>query len=171
MRVDANGNELRQRTVWLPAEVLQLIQVDGLNLSAFVRQQLEILYSGEATIEALNQRVRLVEAARESMAHQRRIDAEREAERERARDSVRLLRAERDQARARRDGVADALLQIVGDGNPGDFSRVLPENDPHGDRIGDWEALVRRVSRLCGAEVDSAGVADGLKKLIAAARR
>ena len=45
---------------------------------------------------------------------------------------------------------------------------MLPENDPNGDRVDDWEALVRRVSRLCGAEIDSAEVAAGLRALVAA---
>ena len=46
---------------------------------------------------------------------------------------------------------------------------MLPENDPHGDRVDDWDALVRRVSRLCGAEIDSAEVAAVLRALVAKA--
>lgn len=46
---------------------------------------------------------------------------------------------------------------------------MLPENDPHGDRVDDWDALVRRVSRLCGAAIDSAEVAAGLRAIVAKA--
>ena len=78
------------------------------------------------------------------------------------------MRAERDAAKVRQDGIADALLQIVGDGSTDRYRRMLPENDPDGDRVDDWEALVRRISRLCGAEIDSAEVAAGLRALLAA---
>ena len=79
------------------------------------------------------------------------------------------MRAEREAAQARQDGIADALLQIIGDEPTGRYRRMLPENDPEGDRVDDWDALVRRVSRLCGAEIDSAEVAAGLRALVAAA--
>ena len=78
------------------------------------------------------------------------------------------MRAERDAAEARQDGIADALLQVIGDDSPRRLARLLPENDREGDRVDDWEALVRRVSRLCGAEIDSAEVAAGLRALLAA---
>ncbi len=114
------------------------------------------------------ERGRLVRAARESLARHRRAEQEREAERERARESVRQMRAGREAATVRQEGIADALLQIVGDGSPRRYARMLPENDLDGDRVDDWEALVRRVSRLCGAEIDSAEVAAVLRGLVAA---
>jgi hypothetical protein len=45
---------------------------------------------------------------------------------------------------------------------------MLPENDREGDLMDDWEALVRRISRLCGAEIDSAEAAAGLRALLTA---
>lgn len=168
MRVDRDGRLIQQVTVWLPVEMVQLLKVDGLNISAFIRDQIALLY-GEPAASQNNSRDRLVRAAQENLARHRQAQAEHDAEVERARSVVRQLRAERDATRARQDGIADALSQIIGDGSPGHFSRLLPENDPHGDRIGDWEALVRRVSRLCGAEIDSAEVAAGLRALVAKA--
>lgn len=88
---------------------------------------------------------------------------------ERARVVVRGMRAEREAARSRQDGITEALLQIVGDGSIDRYRRMLPENDPEGDRVDDWEALVRRVSRLCGAEVDSAEVTAELRTVTAEA--
>jgi hypothetical protein len=79
------------------------------------------------------------------------------------------MRAERDAAKARQDLILDALLQVVGDGPVDRYRRMLPENDPNGDRVDDWDALVRRVSRLCGAEIDSAEVATGVRALVAKA--
>ena len=78
------------------------------------------------------------------------------------------MRADHDATKARQDAVADALLQIIGDDPTGRYLRTLPENDLNGDRMDDWEALVRRVSRLCGAEIDSAEVAAGLRALVSA---
>lgn len=169
MRVDRDGRLLQQTTVWLPVEMMQLIKADRLNISAFIRQQLDLLYNLEAESGSREYRARLVEAARESLARQREVDAAAETDRERARAAVRVMRAERDAAKARQDGITEALLQIVGDGSMDRYRRMLPENDLDGDRVDDWDALVRRVSRLCGAEIDSAEVAEGLKKLIAAA--
>lgn len=167
MRVDRDGRLLQQTTVWLPVEMMQLIKADRLNISAFIRQQLDLLYDLEPESGSLEHRALLVEAARESLARQREVDAAAEADRERARAAVRAMRAERDAAKARQDGITEALLQIAGDDEPGRFARILPENDPEGDRVDDWDALVRRVSRLCGAEIDTAEVAAGLRHLLA----
>lgn len=167
MRIDRNGQALHQATVWLPAEVLELLRADRFNLSAFVREQIALVYGDGSPADVLNRRAELIEAARESLTRQRRLDAEQEANRERARATVRLMRAEREAAQARQDGIADALNQIIGDEPPGRYARLLPENDPDGDNIKGWEALVRRVSRLCGAELDSAEVANGLRTLVA----
>ena len=79
------------------------------------------------------------------------------------------MRTERDATKARQDGIADALQQIIGDDPTGRYLRTLPENDANGDRLDDWEALVRRVSRLCGAEIDSAEVAAGVRALVSKA--
>jgi hypothetical protein len=133
-----------------------------------VREQLEFLY-GAPSGRPVSDRERLVEAAQESIARHRAAEAEYEADRERARGVVRQMRAERDAAKARQDRILDALLQVVGDGPVDRYRRMLPENDPNGDRVDDWDALVRRVSRLCGAEIDSAEVATGVRALVAKA--
>ena len=88
---------------------------------------------------------------------------------DRARAAVRAMRVEREAAKSRQEGIADALLQVIGDGRVERYRRMLPENDPHGDRVDDWEALVRRVSHLCGAEVDSGEVATRLRALVSQA--
>ncbi len=78
------------------------------------------------------------------------------------------MRAEREAAKIRQDGIADALSQVIGDSPSARYRRMLPENDREGDLVDDWDALVRRISRLCGAEIDSAEVAAGLRALLAA---
>ncbi|HIH03026.1 MAG TPA: hypothetical protein HA263_03950 [Methanoregulaceae archaeon] len=168
MRFDANGNELKQLTVWIPAELHRLIRADGVNVNRFVNEQFEAYYG---TLSAYHHpdRDHLAHAARESITRQKEIATERQANREHARAAVQALRAEREAAQARQDGIADALVQVIGDGQKNRYRRMLPENDPNGDRVDDWDALVRRVSRLCGAEIDSAEVAAGLRTLIAAA--
>jgi hypothetical protein len=169
VRIDREGRVLQQVTVWLPAEVLQLIRMDRFNLSAFVRQQIELVYGDGSAADILNQRLQLIEAAKESIAQQRQIDAARDTDIEHARTAARAMRAEREAAKIRQDGIADALLQVIGD-NPSDrYRRMLPENDREGDLVDDWDALVRRISRLCGAEIDSAEVAAGLRHLLAKA--
>ncbi len=167
MRVDREGRLLQQLTIWLPAELVQLLKADGLNVSKFIRDQIALLYDDPGATPN-TARDRLAQAARETIARQREANAEREADLERARDAVRAMRAERDAATARNGSVLEALLQIVGDDPPGRLSRMLPENDTNGDRMDDWDALVRRVSRLCGAEIDSADVAAGVRGLTAA---
>jgi hypothetical protein len=169
VRIDREGRVLQQVTVWLPAEVLQLIRMDRFNLSAFVRQQIELVYGDGSAADILNQRLQLIEAAKESIAQQRQIDAARDTDIEHARTAARAMRAEREAAKIRQDGIADALLQVIGD-NPSDrYRRMLPENDREGDLVDDWDALVRRISRLCGAEIDSAEVAAGLRQFLAKA--
>ena len=169
MRFDASGVERRQVSLWLPVDVIRLIKADRLNLTRFVLDQLEVVYGGDPAEPDAGHRTRLVEAAREAFAKQRAASVIVEEDRERARETVRVMRAERDAAEARQDGIADALQQIIGDDPTGRYLRMLPENDTNGDRLDDWEALVRRVSRLCGAEIDSAEVAVGVRALVAKA--
>lgn len=168
MRIDRNGQLLHQATVWLPSEVLQLIRADRFNLSAFVRQQIELVYGDEPPAEVLNQRLQLIGAAKESITRQRQIDAARDVDMERARSAVLVIRADRESALARQEQIAAALAAIVGK-KANLYRRVLPENDTYGDHCDDWEALVRGVSRRCGADVDSAEVAAGLRHLLASA--
>ncbi|MEN6518629.1 MAG: hypothetical protein ABFC38_10610 [Methanospirillum sp.] len=168
MRIDRDGRLIQQVTVWLPVELVELLKADGLNISAFIREQIAHLYDDPGA-NPMDGRDRLIAAARESLARQRQAEAAAEADRERAREAVRRMRAGRDAARERQEGIADALVQIIGDDTPRHYSRMLPENDLNGDRVDDWEALVRRVSRLCGAEIDSAEVAAGVRALVAKA--
>ena len=168
MRFDASGVERRQVSLWLPVDVIRLIKADRLNLTRFVLDQLEVVYGGDLAEPDAGHRTRLVEAAREAFAKQRAASVIDEEDRERARETVRAMRADRDAASTRHGSILEALCQIIGDDPTGRYLRTLPENDLNGDRMDDWEALVRRVSRLCGAEIDSAEVAAGLRELIAA---
>ena|GEM_PF-491368 len=167
MRIDAHGNELRQRTVWLPVAILDLVEADGLKLSPFFRHQLELYYGLESKNGSREHRDRLLIAARAAFEKQREAEAETEAARERARDAVRAMRADREAAQVRQTEIADALQTIVGK-KAGQYRRVLPENDPYGDHINEWDALVAGVSRRCGTAVDPAEVAGALRALVAA---
>lgn len=165
MRIDRRGRLLVQTTIWLPVELMDLVRADKLGLSEFNEQQL-VEYFG-LNPAARDNRDQIVEAVQTGVARQRKAMQEREAGRERALSKVRSMRVDRDAATARRRGITDALVQIAGDDSPGRLARLMPENDPHGDRSEKWEALVRRVSRLCGAEIDPAEVAAGLRALVA----
>jgi hypothetical protein len=167
LRIDRRGRLLAQTTFWAPVELLDMVKLERLNLTDFCVQALMDYFGlGPVADEHRNQ---IVEAAQAGVARQRKVIQEREAGLERARSAVRQMRTDRDVARARQDGIADALLQIIGDDPTGRYLRTLPENDTNGDRMDDWEALVRRVCRLCGAEIDSAEVAAGVRALVAAA--
>ena len=168
MRIDRQGRLLKQITIWIEAEQYELLKLDGLNVSEFVRDQIASLYEDPAE-KRQETRDKLAQAARETAVRARAAAADREAARDRARDNVRRLRAERQAALGRQDAIAAALLQILGDDPPDRLARLLPEHDPNGDRMDDWDALVRRVSRLCGAEIDSAEVVAGVRALAARA--
>ncbi len=165
-RIDRDGNELQQITIWVPVALVRLLKADGINVSQFIREQIVHLYE-DPTASRQETRARLERAAKEAVIHHRAAEAEKEAERERARAVIQAMRDRQNAASARQEGVTEALLQIVGDGPTGRLSRMLPENDANGDRMDEWDALVRRVSRLCGAEIDSAEVATGVRELVA----
>lgn len=166
MRFDANGLELKQLTVWIPVDLYRLIRADKINVQRFVNEQFEAYY-GNSSSSSLPDREQLAEAARESIARQRLIAAEREENLERARMTVQAMRARREAAEARQDAITDALQTIVGK-KAGQYRRVLPENDSYGDHINEWDALVAGVSRRCGTAVDPAEVAGALRALVAA---
>ena len=166
MRFDANGVELKQLTVWVTVPLYRLIRADRINVNRFVNEQFEAYYGPSGSPP---DREQLAKEARESIARQYAADLEREGDLDHAQAAVRAMRADRDAVKARQDGITEALLQIVDDDEPGRLARLLPENDPHGDRADNWDALVRRVSQLCGAEIDSAEVVTVLKTLIAKA--
>ena len=175
MYVDRNGQMIKSVHIWLPIEVHALVKEDGLNLSQFVREQLEELYGEQSTIESLNRKVRLVEAARGSLSRQREIAEESAENRERLKATVRQLRAERragEEAHAARTaGIQDAIRRIVGKGPLERYERAMPENDLQGDRLDVWDALVAGVSRRCGSPIDDAEVAAELRRVIAQERR
>src|SRR5665647_1380111 len=93
--------------------MVQLLKADGLNVSQFIREQVALLYDIQNT-SPNNNRDKLILAAQASLARHREAAAEREAEVERARTVVRQMRAERETAKARQEGITDALLQIAG---------------------------------------------------------
>lgn len=171
MYIDRNGEVIKSVHIWLPAATHELVKEDGLNLSQFVREQLEVLYGEQSTIETLNQRVRLVANARDSLARQRELAGAAEENRERLRGVVRRMREERraegDAIAARTAGIQTAIQAIIGEGSLEQFGRALPENDLFGDRVDDWERLVGQVSRRCGTEIDAGEVAAELRRCIA----
>lgn len=73
----------------------------------------------------------------------------------RALAAVRQMRADRDAARVRQDGIAGALLQVIGDGPVDRYCRMLPEDDPHGDRVEDLETLAVELCRREGPRCSS----------------
>ncbi len=166
MRIDRRGRLIAQTTIWAPVDLLDLVKLERLNLTDFCVQALMDYFGLEPVVDEHQDQI--VDAAQVGATRQRKVIQEREAGRERSRSAVRQMRADRDAAKARQDGIADALQQIIGDDPTGRYLRTLPENDLNGDRMDDWEALVRRVSRLCGAEIDSAEVAAGLRALVSA---
>ena len=167
MRIDSRGQLLAQTTFWAPVELLDLVKLERLNLTDFCVKALMEYFGLEPVAD--EHKDQIVDAAKIGVTRQRKVIQEREAGRERACSAVRALRAEHDAARARQSAIADALLQIIGDDPTGRYLRTLPENDFNGDRLDDWEALVRRVSRLCGAEIDSAEVVAGVRAMVAKA--
>lgn len=180
MYVDRNGEVIKSVHIWLPAATHQLVKEDNLNLSRFVRDQLEVLYGEQSTVESLNRRVRLIDTARDSLARQREIDGEAKANRERLREVVRQMReerlverewrrAEKDEIAARTAGIRDAIEAVAGT-SLDRYWRALPENDTFGDRIDDWDALVAGVSRRCGTRIDGSEVAAELRRCVARER-
>ena len=124
----------------------ELVKEDDQNLSQFVRDQLEVLYGEQSTVESLNQRVRLIDACprqpRSAAGDRRRSNGEPGAPA--GRPSVRQIREERtaEQRAAQR---ADARPRRAPRGRPASgtrstrssatgsldrYRRMLPENDP-----------------------------------------
>jgi CRISPR/Cas system-associated endonuclease Cas1 len=178
--IDRNGEVIKSVHIWLPAAMHELVRKEGLNLSQFVREQLEVFYGEQSTIESLNQRVRLITSARDSLARHRELADAAEMDRERLRGVVRQMREERvaeraqhrieaDASAARTAGIREAILAVTGE-SCDRYWRALPENDTFGNRIDDWDALVDGVSRWCGEEIEPADVAEELRRCIALGR-
>ena len=165
MRIDRHGRLLAQTSMWVLVDLLTLVRADRLNLTEFLENALMDYYGLKPVADEHQDRI--VAAGRDGVTRQRKSIQEREAGRERVRSALQTMRADIDAAQARQDGIADALTKIVGK-KAHQYRRVLPENDPYGDNINEWDALVAGVGRLCGAEIDPAEVAAGLRALVAA---
>lgn len=111
MRIDRRGQLLAQTTFWAPLELLDLIKLDGLNITDFCVQAL-MEYFGLKPV-ADEHRDQIVAAAKVGVTRQCKVIQEREAGRERACSAVRAMRADRDAAAARRQGIADALVPVA----------------------------------------------------------
>ncbi len=181
MYFDRRGVEMKQVAVWLPVELHQLAKADGLNMSAFIREQLEALYKDESTVETLNEKFRLMSAAKESLQKQREV-AERAAEkRERLKDKVRTLRAERIIEKASQEDAAvaaEAHMANLGSAwdvlvkkkkiIPSGLLRRLPENDYDMDHVEFWPALAREISSLAGETYSAQEVIAYARSVVAA---
>jgi hypothetical protein len=145
-----------QCNIWLPRDLHQLVKADHLNLSAFVRELLEELYSDRTTVDRLNEKFRLMHKTKESRGRQRALMEEEEENRERVLERVRqnrdTRRAGEDQDAEHRQNLEDAwqTLDERGDIDLDRIARSLPDNDPHGDRWDYLEDLTTDLSRVNG---------------------
>jgi hypothetical protein len=180
MYIDRKGEAIKQVSIWLPVDQYRLLKEDHLNLSQFVRDQLDVLYGEQSASETLDQKIRLIQSARESADRQKAVVEETIEARERLHAVTRQLRKERmaereqrqaaeNEAASRAAAIGDALDEIIGDGPIDRYRRMLPENDAQGDRIDLWESLVADVSRRCGAAVGTSEVAAELRSRLARA--
>lgn len=156
---------MKQVAVWLPVELHRLAKADGLNMSAFIREQLEALYEDESTVETLNEKFRLMSAAKESRRKQRDAVASAAENRERLKDNVRALRAKRIiEKAAKEDATVAAEAHAANLGSvwevlikkkkiiPSGLFRRLPENDVNMDHTDFWPALAQEVSATAGEQ-------------------
>jgi post-segregation antitoxin (ccd killing protein) len=161
--INRRGNEMKQIAVWVPAALHNLAKADGLNVSKFLTEQLEALYEDELTVETLNEKFRLMAAAKESRKKQREVVAHAAANRERLKDNVRALRAERIIEKAsQEDATVASEAHAANLGSvweilvkkkriiPSGLFRRLPENDIDMDHTDFWPALAQEVSTLAG---------------------
>lgn len=161
--INRRGDEMKQIAVWVPAALHNLAKADGLNVSKFLTEQLEALYEDELTVETLNEKFRLMAAAKESRQKQV-AAAEKAAEnRERLKDNVRAMRDERIAEKAREvDAAIRTEAHVANLGSawdilvkkkkiiPSGLFRRLPENDLDMDHTDFWPALAQEVSTVAG---------------------
>ncbi len=154
--LNQKGEVMDQTSIWLPKALHELVKADHLNLSAFVREQLEEMYSDRATVEALNNRFKLMQRAKESHTRQRQLVDEQQENRERCLQQVRQTRdarrADEDRDQEHRENLRDAWEVLVEQEeiNLGRLPRQLPENDLNGDYIEFWPRLARSLSSVNG---------------------
>lgn len=178
--LDKRGIEMKQVAVWLPAELHRLVKADGLNLSRFVTEQLEALYADETTVDRLNEKFRLMTAAKESHARQRQAAEKDAANRERLKDTVRAMRDERIAEKAREvDAAVRKEAHVANIGSAwdvlvkkkriltGGLLRKLPENDVNMDFADYWTELARDISKVAGEPVTDMEVIQYAKHKIA----
>lgn len=158
--LNRNGDVVVQCSVWIPEDLHKLVKADHLNLSAFVREQLEAMYSDGVTIESLNVKFRLLQKSKESRTRQRAIADEEAQTRERLYENVRQKRRvqteaviqEQDHENNLREAWETLLKEEEID--MGSLYRRLPENDAHGDWIDFWPKLARSLSGVNGDTFD-----------------
>lgn len=158
--LNRNGDVIVQCSVWIPDDLHKLVKADHLNLSAFVREQLEALYSDGATIESLNAKFRLIQQSKESRTR-RRVIADKEAQtRERLYENVRQQRqvkiAAVNQEQEHENNLRDAWETLLEEEEIelGSLHSRLPENDVHGDWIEFWPKLALSLSSVNGDTFD-----------------
>ena len=161
--VDKHGEEMKQVPIWLPAALHKLVKADRMNLSGFVRTQLEELYSDTATVESIHEKLRLSEAAKETRSRHLEKIAGEEDRKIRLRENVRRVKEDRisakvaeqdeaDRADAHARKLRDTWLVMVKKKKiiEGGLLRRLPENDHDLDHVEFWPALAQDISKLAG---------------------
>ena len=179
--LDKRGIEMKQVAVWMPAELHRLVKADGLNLSRFVTEQLEALYADESAVDALNEKFRLMTAAKAS--RQKQVDAAVLASenRERLKDTVRAMRDERIAEKAREvDAAVRTEAHVANLGSAwdilvkkkriltGGLLRKLPENDVNMDFADYWTELARDISKVAGDQFTDQEVINYARHRVAA---
>lgn len=158
--LNRNGDVIVQCSVWIPEDLHKLVKADHLNLSAFVREQLEAMYSDGATIESLNSKFRLLQKSKESRTRQRVIADEEAQTRERLYENVRQKRRVQTEAviqeQDHENNLREAWETLLEEEEieVGSLYCRLPENDVHGDWIEFWPKLARSLSSVNGDSFD-----------------
>lgn len=178
--INRRGDEMKQITVWIPTALHALAKADGLNMSSFFREQLEALYEDESTVETLNEKFRLMSAAKEFRKKHLETTAHETENRERLKDNVRAMRNDRIVEKAREVDVtvrAEAKVANIGSAwdilvkkkriNPSGLLRRLPENDSQGTHLNYWTELARDMSKVAGETITDLEVINYAKHRIA----
>jgi serine phosphatase RsbU (regulator of sigma subunit) len=158
--INQKGEEMVQSTIWLPRHLHQLVKSDRLNLSGFVRDQLEELFSDRVVVDRLNEKFRLMQKAKEARGRQRALVEEEEENRERCLERVRQKRERRQALEEEQEehtrNLEEAWETLVDQEEilVDRLERQLPENDPHGDHVDFWPALARQLSAVNGDTFD-----------------
>jgi vacuolar-type H+-ATPase subunit I/STV1 len=156
--LNRKGEVIVQRSVWITEDLDKLVKADHLNLSEFVREQLEEMYSDQSVVSRLNEKFRLMHKAKETSTRQRALVKEEKDTRDRLLENVRKKRGDRaavvEQESEHQQNLIDAWDTLVESERiyPDQVFNWLPDNDPHGDRFDRLEDLTRDLSRVNGDE-------------------